>query len=180
MAAHRTHPFDVVLGIRLLSDSGTLASIAEELAVVPSQVHAGLRRLALAGLLKPESRATNPRAFGEFVLFGVRYAFPAIRGPLAFGVPTAYSAQPLAALIDPTDVLVWAAPSAPQAVQGFSVRPLFERAPRLVESSPATYRVLTLIDALRIGDPRARNVARSELEAALGWRASAGGSAALS
>jgi hypothetical protein len=173
MAAHRTHPFDVVLALRLLSDAGTLSALAEELAVVPSQVHASIRRLALAGLLKPDSRATNPRAFAEFVLFGVRYAFPAVRGPLAFGVPTAYSAPPLAALMDPTDVLVWAAPKAARAVNGFSIRPLYAGAPKLAERSPATYRLLTLVDALRIG---ARTIARGELESALGWRG--GGSAA--
>lgn len=176
MAAHRTHPFDVVLGLRLLSDAGTLASLADELAVVPSQVHASIRRLALGGLLKPESRATNPRAFAEFVLFGVRYAFPAARGPLAFGVPTAYSAPPLAALMDPTDVLVWAAPQVTQAVHGFSIRPLYSGAPKLVERSPATYRLLTLVDALRIGDPRARTIARGEIESALGWRGGASAS----
>jgi DNA-binding Lrp family transcriptional regulator len=170
MHAHRTHPFDVVLGLRLLTASGTLAQLAEELAVVPSQVHASIRRLDRAGLLRPESRSVNARALGEFVLFGVRYAFPAVRGMLADGVPTAHSAQPLAALIDAVDVVVWPAPAAPDAVRGFSIRPLYGRAPTLVQTSPETYRLVTLVDALRLGDPRARTLARAELESALGSR----------
>ena len=93
MAADRTHPFDIVLALRLLTPAGTMATIADELAVAPSQVHAALGRLATAGLLRKEplseSRATNSRALAEFLLFGVRYAFPAVRGPLADGVPTA-------------------------------------------------------------------------------------------
>lgn len=170
MVAHRTHPFDVVLGLRLLTASGTLAQLAEELAVVPSQVHASLRRLDRAALLRPQSRSINPRALGEFVLFGVRYAFPAVRGALADGVPTAHSAQPLAALIDAVDVVVWPAPAAPDAVRGFSIRPLYGTAPKLARTSPGTYRLVTLVDALRLGDPRARTLARAELETVLGWR----------
>jgi hypothetical protein len=34
------------------------------------------------------------------------------------------------------------------------------------------YRLATLVDALRIGDPKTRNAAREQLEVALGWRAS--------
>ena len=158
----------MVLGLRLLRPAGTLVPLADELGMAPSQVHAALTRLAAAGLLRPDSRATNPRALSEFVLSGVRYAFPAARGPLTDGVPTAYSAPPLAAEVDALDVVVWPAPAAPTAVRGFSVTPLYAKAHRLVESSPETYRLLALTDALRIGDARVRNLAREALEAAFG------------
>lgn len=178
MASARIHPFDVVLGLRLLRPSGTLAELAQELAVAPSQIHASLARLEVAGLLRPERR-TNARALGEFILFGVRYAFPAMRGPLADGVPTAYSAQPLAAEIDALDVVVWPTRTGRDTVRGFSVPPLYRQAPLLVATSPETYRLLTLVDAMRLGDPRARNVARSHLERSLAWRETpAGGTAA--
>lgn len=170
MSAYRTHPFDVALGLRLLAPAGTLSQIAEELAVSPSQVHAGLRRLELAGLIRPDSRQANSRALGEFLLFGVRYAFPAVRGPLVDGIPTAYSAQPLAAEIDALDVVVWPAKAHPDTVRGFSVAPLYRQATRLVVISPETYRLLTIVDAMRLGDPRARSAARRHLEQALSWR----------
>ncbi len=150
---------------------GTLAPLASELQVAPSQVHAAIVRLGTAGLLKPESRTSNPRALGEFLLFGARYAFPAVRGTLVLGVPTAYSAPPLSTLVDAVDVLVWPAPKVADAVRGFSITPLYAGAIALRESSPETYRLLTLVDALRIGDPRIRNAAREQLEAALAWRA---------
>ncbi|MHB1297379.1 MAG: MarR family transcriptional regulator [Gemmatimonadaceae bacterium] len=170
MAADRTHPFDVVVALRLLTPSTTLAATAAELAVAPSQVHASLTRLEAAGLLKPGTRSTNPRALGEFILFGVRYAFPAVRGRLAEGVPTAHSAPALAAEIDAVDVLIWPAPLAPEAVRGFSIKPLYGKAHRLVSSSPETYRLLTLVDAIRLRDPRSRSAARTLIEQALGWR----------
>lgn len=171
------HPLDVVLAARLLHPAGTIAQLADELGIAPSQVHAGLKRLGHAGLLRTATRSTNARALGEFILFGIRYVFPASRGPLAEGVPTAYSAPPLAAEIDAVDVVVWPVAPGSGMTRGFSVTPLYRRAHMLVSSSPSTYRVLTLIDAMRLGEPRARNAARSHLELELAWRpASAAGS----
>jgi hypothetical protein len=170
--ALRTQPFDLVLALRLLRPVGTLVPLAAELNVAPSQVHAALTRLAHAGLLKPDARAANPRALGEFLLFGARYCFPAIRGELVLGIPTAYSAQPLAARLDAVDVLVWPAPKCADPVRGFAITPLYAGALKLSDTSPETYRLLTVVDAIRIGDARVRNAAREELERALEWRAS--------
>jgi hypothetical protein len=168
-----TRPFDVVLGLRLIKTAGTIAQLAEELAVVPSQIHGSLARLRSAGLLRPDGRSVNARAFGEFVMFGVRYAFPAVRRELAVGIATAYSAAQLSAQVDATDVLVWPAPNAKGAVRGFGLTPLYPRAVALPELSPETYRLLTLVDALRIGEPPVRAMARDHIEVALGLRAPA-------
>lgn len=171
MPVTRTSPFDVVLALRLTSESGTLVELAHDLGVVPSQVHASLRRLGVAGLLRPTTRAANTRALVEFVTHGVRYAFPVAKGPLASGVPTAYSAAPLSTHVDAIDVVVWAAPRHPAAVQGFSLVPLYPAAPLLYERHPATYQLLAITDALRLGDPRTRVIARERLEQLLGVRA---------
>ncbi|MCL4214781.1 MAG: hypothetical protein KJZ74_12795 [Gemmatimonadales bacterium] len=168
MRADRTLPFDIALAVRLAQPAGTMSSLAEELAVVPSQVHAALGRLERAGLLRPTGRATNTRALGEFLNYGLRYAFPARRGPLTRGVPTAHSAPALAKAIDAPDVVVWPAPDAAAAVAGFEVAPLYAGAVRLPETSPDTYRVLTILDALRLGDRRARGFARELLAESLG------------
>ena len=170
MRAPTTLPFDLAVALRLASTAGTLTQLADELAVVPSQVHAAIGRLGLAGLLRQGARATNTRALADFLTYGVRYVFPARRGPLTLGVPTAYSAMPLSAHIDATDVLVWPAPDDANAVQGFSIVPLYPAAPRLVTTSPATYSLLTIADAFRLGDPRMRSAAREQLETALGPR----------
>jgi hypothetical protein len=162
--AAQTKPFDIVVAVRLLRSAGTIASIAEDLTSAPSQVHAALTRLELAGLMKVEKRSTNPRALLEFLIGGVRYAFPTQRGPLTSGVPTAYSASPLSSVVDAIDVVVWPAPKVTDGVRGFAVTPLFPRAFRLKESDPATYRVLTVIDALRLGDLRLRQHAKEALE----------------
>jgi hypothetical protein len=87
------------------------------------------------------------------------------------GVPTAYSAPPLSAEVDAIDVVVWPAPLHADAVQGFSLTPLYATATVLIDRHPATYRLLAITDALRLGDPRTRVIARERLEQLLGARA---------
>lgn len=160
----QTKPFDIVVALRLLRPASTIAEIAADLCAAPSQVHTALTRLGVAGLLKPEQRESNPRALLEFLLGGVRYAFPVERGPLATGLPTAYSAPPLNAVVDAIDVLVWPAPKLSDGVRGFSVTPLYPRAPLLKDHDPQTCQLLCVIDALRLGDHRLRPRARGALE----------------
>jgi hypothetical protein len=170
MRAPATLPFDIAVALRLASPAGTLVQLADELTVAPSQVHAAIRRLDHAGLLRAGTRGTNVRALADLIVYGLRYIFPARRGALGVGVPTAYSALPLASDVDATDAVIWPAPDHPLAVQGFSVVPLYASAPALVKRSPLTYTLLTLVDAFRLGDPRVRPPARERLEAALGLR----------
>ncbi len=166
----RLGPFDVVVALRLARPAGTLAQLADELGVVPSQIHSALGRLGRSGLLRPGSRSTNARALAEFAAHGLRYAFPATKGPLTSGVPTAYSAPPLAAEVDALDAVVWPAPLHPAAVQGFGVAPLYPAAPQLPDRSPETYELVAIVDALRLADPGTRIIARERLEQRLGVR----------
>ena len=110
----KTHGFDIVLAIRLLRASSTLAALAEELAVAPSQVHASLKRLSIAGLIRPGTRETNRHCLSEFIEHGIRYAFPTQVGRPARGIPTSHSAPLLSGQIDSSDAFVWPAANAPR------------------------------------------------------------------
>jgi hypothetical protein len=159
----KLHGFDVVLAIRLLKPAGTLAELADELAVVPSQIHASAKRLEIAGLVRPGTRNTNRHALHEFIEHGVRYAFPARTGRRARGIPTSHSAPLLAEHLDSDDAFVWPAANVPGAVSGLSVAPLYAKAPALAKSSPEMYRAVSLVDAFRVGGARERAIARQLL-----------------
>jgi hypothetical protein len=167
----RTGPFDIVVALRLTEAAGTYALLAEELDVVPSQVHLAVRRLTAAGLLRAGARSTNARALHELLVHGIRYLYPASKGPLATGIPTAYSAPPLSADVDALDVLVWPAPLHPAAVQGFTLVPLYRAAHTLLARSPRTYQLLAVTDALRLGDAAVRAIAADRLAQLLGVHA---------
>ncbi|CAD0347196.1 hypothetical protein CFBP2533_32380 [Xanthomonas hortorum pv. pelargonii] len=63
-----------------------------------SQVHRSVKRAVASGLALGKSRGeweTVRTALHEFAVHGVRYAFPAVIGPLKRGIPTAFGVPPL-------------------------------------------------------------------------------------
>ena len=157
--------FDTAVAMHLVGHGGTFGELAQQLATGPSQVHKAVRHLTDAGLLLPGTRAVNRSALFEFLVHGVKYAFPARLGTPTRGVRTAHSGPALAALFDDIEPVVW--PSREGEAVGSEIEPLYGGAIHLPERAPDTYRMLTLIDAIRIGRARERNLAIEELEHAL-------------
>jgi hypothetical protein len=113
--------------------------------------------------LEPEDRL-NRSALLEFLLHGIRYAFPAEKGTLTRGVPTGYAAPPLlesiAASSEPPPV--W--PYADGSVRGYSFVPLHKNVPKAALEDSKFYELLALVDALRDGRARERELAGRELK----------------
>ena len=164
------HPLDLAIALRLVADGvATYERLEADLGSSRSQVHGAIKRLRWAGLLRPDSMDVNRHQLLEFVLFGARYAFPVRPGRVVRGVATAHSAPALAEHIDAVDQLVW--PSSHGDMIGESIEPLYPRAAELPIRAPETYRLLTLVDAVRVGRARERALARRMLEAAIGGSA---------
>ena len=134
-----------------------------------STAHEAVERLQLAGLLRPESRQVNRHSLMEFLEHGVRYMFPAKPGATVRGVPTAWSAPPLASEFASIDAVVW--PNAKGNAIGQSLTPLYEKAAELPGKCPSTYELLTLVDAIRIGRVRERVAAVRKIKKRLGHAA---------
>lgn len=151
-------PIDVPVVMRLAAaPEATYQALAHDLMASTSTIHQAVKRLEAAQLLVPGARRVNQLALREFLEHGVRYAFPAVLGAQAQGVPTAHAAPPLASLIAPFDPVVWPAARGPG--RGARLAPLLPRAAELPERCPQLYRALTLVDALRVGRARERKLA---------------------
>jgi hypothetical protein len=138
--------------------------LAADLQLSSSEVHASLQRARLSGLLAHEAaKNVNRSGLLEFLEHGLRYAFPAERGDLTRGLPTAYAAEPLkSALQSSTDPPpVW--PYVEGKVRGYSFAPLYKHAPAAALKDEKLYELLTLVDALRDGRVRERKLAMDEL-----------------
>jgi hypothetical protein len=85
-------------------------------------VHLSLKRLERSRLIEGQSGRPVLRAVAEFLIHGVKYAFPARRGEATRGIPTAYAAPPLSAEVAAGDDLppVW--PDAEGEVRGVTLR----------------------------------------------------------
>jgi hypothetical protein len=156
---------DVVVLLKLLLDrrKRTYAQLSQELSISASEIHAAVRRGIEAGLIDPQSRFPLRKPLEEYLLHGVRYAFPAKPGPVSRGIPTAYAAPPLAEKISSDDLPpVWPDPDG--TVRGVAVEPLSNCVVKAAKSDSPLYELLALVDALRIGRARERNMAEAELK----------------
>jgi hypothetical protein len=163
---------DVVVLLKLISYKGRRPSIARmgvELSLSPSEVHGALKRLAISRLVSDEADGGRPllQPVEEFLLHGVKYAFPARRGEVTRGIATSYAAPPLARQIaSGTDLPpVW--PYAEGKQRGVSLEPLYKTVPAAALRDPLLYELLALVDALREGRARERKLAEHELVARL-------------
>jgi DNA-binding Lrp family transcriptional regulator len=141
------------------------AELADELSMSASEVHGGVRRLAECRLFNSSLRRVDRSALRTFLVYGLAHVFPAAPAEVARGMPTAISAPPLAGklLVGDDDQMVWPS-SKPGAVRGRRIAPLYRSAPEAASRDPALYELLALVDALRVGRARERNLARQELE----------------
>ncbi|MDH5821706.1 MarR family transcriptional regulator [Luteimonas sp. RD2P54] len=147
----------------------TFAALSKELSMSAAEVHASVKRAVVAGLAVQRGRGDwqpiRP-ALQEFLLHGARYAFPAEVGAVKRGVPTSYGVPPLAgALLGGGDAPVWAHPQG--SARGPSLSPIYRTAPQAALADPALHQLLALLDALRTGRARERELAGKFVLAAL-------------
>jgi hypothetical protein len=162
-------PQDVVVLVKLLEYGDKrppYAQIAQELFMSASEVHAAVQRAGRARLFGRNGAggAPNRLALEEFLIHGLKYAFPPERGELTRGVPTGYAAEPLKSQIhansDPPPV--WPCPEG--KTRGYSFAPLYKSVPKAALRDAYLYEVLSLVDAVRDGRARERQLAEQELK----------------
>ena len=156
-------PQDLVAALKLsVGPSLTYPQLAAALGLSLSEAHGAVKRAQAAGLLLSDRQPNRP-AILEFVIHGVRYAFPPVRGGITRGMPTAHAAPPLAELIvqDSDPPPVWPDPQG--EARGASFKPLYRGAPKAARGDAKLYQCLSLIDALRGGRARERNLAKEHL-----------------
>jgi hypothetical protein len=159
-------PLDLVVVLKVHSLNQPEVSqgrLAEMLRISSRSVNEALKRAELSRLYDPRKRCTNPGALEEALIHGVRYFFPAERGPMTRGVPTSWGAPPLAQLLTASTEPppVWPDPQG--TVRGAALYPLHESVSRAVADDIIFYELLTLVDTLREGRAREARLAISEL-----------------
>ncbi len=162
-------PHDVCVLLQLAASPwGTFRGLSAAVGLSLGETHNSTKRLELARLAAPGVSQVNVEGVLEFLSFGVPYVFPAQLGVPARGIPTAFSAPPLANEIVSDESVVWPSPNGPE--RGVSLLPLCPSATVIWEKNPKLYTLLTLVDAIRIGRARERRMARAHLEDALSSR----------
>ncbi len=139
-------------------------ALSHELSMSASEVHAGVKRAAAAKLMDMQRKRPVKSNLVEFLLHGIKYAYPPDRGGMTRGMPTGYAAPPLRELITQPDEPspVWLDPEG--QMRGYEFSPLFRSATRACKVDPKLYELLALVDAIRDGRARERKIAVKEIQ----------------
>jgi len=174
---------DVVVALKLALHGGrgwTYADLGQELDLSASQIFLSVNRcrdarLLDAALAPPPSllrgrkdsvlswSSINRKNLVEFLIHGVKYAFPACHGGMTRGIATSFAAPPLNKDIvsSPDPPPVW--PYAEGKTRGIELSPLYRNVPRAAMRDAKLYESLALVDAIRDGRAREREIAIREL-----------------
>lgn len=157
-------PLDVAVLVKLAIADGpvTQLSLAGALSLSQSEISKSISRSRYAGLILGKDNQVMRQGLMDFIQHGIRYVFPQQPGPIIRGIPTAHSAPPLDDLIQSDEPYVW--PAAYGHVRGHGIAPLYPKVVEAVSKDPQLYEILALIDALRVGRARERNIAIEELK----------------
>lgn len=170
-------PQDIVILLKILSmltlpkneRVGLLSQnkLANYLCMSVSEVNAGIKRLVLSSLLSPVLKdgkvlfLPNKAACEECLTSGVKYFFPVQLGAYTRGIATSYAAPILEKhfVLGDDPIPVW--PFGEGDKRGLALEPLYSSVPESLAQfpDPLFYELLVLVDAIRSGRARERNMA---------------------
>jgi len=161
-------PQDVVVALKLCTYPDArppISVVANDVSLSPSEVHGAIGRLRKSRLLHGTNLKDRPNisALEEFLVHGLKYAFPAEHGEVTRGIPTSYAAEPLKSEVSMSNDLppVW--PWHEGNTRGVALEPLYKSVPQAALHDSNLYQFLALVDAIRDGRARERKIAERDL-----------------
>src|ERR1700681_2556037 len=161
-------PQDVVVALKLLgypSGRPPISVVAGDLGLSPSEVHGAIQRLRSSRLLHGPALKDKLNISGleEFLVHGLKYAFPAEHGEVTRGIPTSYAAEPLKSEVSMSNDLppVW--PWHEGNTRGVGFEPLYKSVPQAALRDSRLDQLLALVDAIRDGRARERKIAERDI-----------------
>lgn len=149
------------------TDRYSARGLSRLLGISKTEVNASIKRSISAGLGKIDWETGQPKinnkALFEFLVYGLKYVFPAQTGGVTRGIPTSFAAPILKDKIKSAGELIYVWPDSQGKMKGESVAPLYKSVPFAVRNDYRLYEYLALIDALRLGLPRETNLAKKLL-----------------
>ncbi len=146
----------------------TTRSLERVTGISKSQINLAYRRCHDVGLVREDRLSGVPRvnkqALFNLIVHGVPYIFPAKPGSVTRGIGTSFAAPVLSGQLMSAGELSMVWQDARGNTKGRAITPLFKTVPYAVRRDPDLYALLALSDALRVGQPRERQVAGNLLE----------------
>ncbi|MDX1937109.1 MAG: hypothetical protein SFU21_08320 [Flavihumibacter sp.] len=158
-------PQDVAILLKIVSKNNVswqLAELAGSLRISISEVSESLNRSKIASLIDQGKKQVNRQNLMEFLEHGVRYVFPQEPGAMVRGIPTAHSHISMKKKFMSEIDYVW--PYGNGKVVGLKIEPLYPKQVDAISDDENFYKLLSLLDVIRVGKVREVKHAISELK----------------
>ncbi|MFL0162908.1 hypothetical protein [Aquirufa salirivi] len=158
-------PQDVAILLKIISmnsENWQLVELANLLSISISEISESLNRSRLAGLIDYNKKKINRQNLLEFLEYGVRYVFPQHPGPIVRGILTAHSHPEIKKIFVSEMNYVW--PDSKGDAMGQMIEPFYKKQVEAVKVDKEYYRLLALVDIIRVGKVREIKYAIKELK----------------
>jgi len=158
-------PHDVVVLMKIAakgSQNWFMKDLSYELGISASEISESINRSVIAELISYDKKRLMKLNLLDFLHYGLRYVYPQQPGALVRGVATAHSAEPLSKIIVSDEPYVW--PYGLGTVRGQAITPLHPNVPEAALKDEVFYALMALVDALRVGRAREKELAIKELK----------------
>jgi DNA-binding transcriptional ArsR family regulator len=161
------------LKLNLELDPYSVRGLSSATGISKSEVSNALGRCYANGLAKPRRGGGGPvvnrRGLEEFLSYGIRFVFPAQTVGLALGIPTGLTAPIFQGILRSggEHSPVWPDPHGDTL--GLAVEPLYKTVTTAIRNDETLYKLLAIVDSLRLGQPRERKLAVAQLHELLNF-----------
>ena len=158
-------PQDVAILLKIVSinnEDWQLVSLANSMRISISEISESLNRSRIANLIDYRKKKINRQNLFEFLEYGVRYVFPQEPGSLVRGIPTAHSHPTMKRVFLSEMDYVW--PDNKGSTMGLMIEPFYPKQTEAVNEDELYYKLLTLVDVIRVGKVREIKYAVTELK----------------
>jgi hypothetical protein len=158
-------PQDIPILLKIISigeEHWQLAGLSNELSISISEISESLNRSQLAGLIDYTKKRVNRQNLSEFLEHGIRYVFPQQPGSMVRGIPTAHSHAFMKEKFISEMNYVW--PDSKGDVMGLAIEPFYPKQIEAVKKDQTYYKLLALVDVMRVGKVREVKYAVEELK----------------
>ncbi|MCK5777004.1 MAG: hypothetical protein KAH25_12535 [Bacteroidales bacterium] len=158
-------PHDIVVLLKIAAKgkrAWLMKDLSYELSISASEISESINRSVIAGLISHNKKELMRLNLLDFLNHGLRYVYPEQPGALVRGVATAHAAPPLNKIIASQEAYVW--PYGQGNVRGQAITPLHPKVPEAALKDEGFYILMALVDSLRVGRAREKELALRELK----------------
>ncbi len=158
-------PQDIAILIKIVSmedQPWQLSLLSNSLSISISEISESLNRSRLSKFIDYEKKRINRQNLMEFIEHGIKYVFPQQPGSMVRGIPTAHSHPFVKKMFLSEMNYVW--PDSKGEVMGLLIEPLYPKQIHAIKDNPVFYKLMALIDIIRVGKAREIKFAIEELK----------------